>query len=143
MGCDCHLHMEIKTKGHDRWLHWGQVSPTRSYAMFAKMANVRNFGEDIEPIADPRGLPKDITLETQIDAGLWGRDAHSHSYLDAEEIGELVKFYDECAGKRFGFEYDFLERQYLFGNPWTCWKKYPEDNRAGVTAVRFVFWFDN
>lgn len=146
MGCDLHLHVEIKIKGNDEWQHYnhpnGLYAGTRNkrnYGLFAKMANVRNDErEPIEPICLPKGLPEDITLVTKIDHE---RDNyHDESWFNLKEIEKLNKWWDE----------DFLTKDvpgswfeeyfgYLFGN--TFCKHTLELNN--LTDVRFVFWFDN
>lgn len=63
MGCDIHLHTEVKINGV--WHHMGAPSVPRNYRLFAKMAGVRGIET---PIAEPRGLPGDATLLTRRDA---------------------------------------------------------------------------
>ena len=72
MGCDLHLHTEVKING--KLHHYGSHRPHRNYDLFAKMANVRNYDEEIEPISLPKGLPEDITELTKYDAELLGED---------------------------------------------------------------------
>ena len=133
MGCDIHLHQEVKING--KWEHYGIADVTRNYQLFAKMAGVRG---DEAPIAEPRGYPVDVTNVTQFDAARWASDSHTPSWLDAEEITKLFEWMKEPGETRprewFG---------YLFGNHWDSFTKYPEDRPAGLEDVRFVFWFDN
>lgn len=94
MGCDIHLHAEKLVDG--KWVHI--VPPTgvdsfgddfgytprwyrgRNYELFAVLAGVRNYG-DITPIAEPRGIPGDISEETFQDFTLRVDD-------DKEDAGE-------------------------------------------------------
>lgn len=139
MGCDIHLHAEVKIGG--QWHHYS--APTtlrRNYRLFAFMANVRN-DDDIVPLAMPRGLPSDITAVTAIDLEIWRLDGHSHSWLNAEEIGKVETFiednlYDTPADS-WQSNRDFFG--YFFGNDFGQRDPWPE----GVEDVRFVFWFDN
>ncbi len=68
MGCDIHLYIEYKSKkvefdGYkDRWHSFGKsIKPGRNYAMFALMANVRNYYSDgkLPVLVEPRGIPDD------------------------------------------------------------------------------------
>jgi len=61
----------------------------RDYDSFALMANVRNYG-NTAPIAEPRGLPKDVTPEVAEELPDDG-DLHSHSWLMLPEILEVLK----------------------------------------------------
>lgn len=144
MGCDIHLHSEIKING--RWHCYGSPNPHRNYRLFARMANVRNYG-DIVPIAEPRGLPSDVSVVVKFSADDYGTDGHSHSYLTSAEIAELEQWY-EAEGKYphedkldpFWFEKTF---GFLFGNTYPGFNKYPDERPKGLEDVRFVFWFDN
>ena len=135
MGCDIHLHTEIKLNG--KWQHMSAPHIRRDYRWFSHMAGVRN-NDDITPISEPKGLPSDASEVTKFDADRWDGDGHNHSYLTADEIVEMenrIKDMDD----------HFPERQwgYLFGNSWGGFKEYPEDVPEGIEDVRFVFWFDN
>lgn len=142
MGCDIHWHAEVKVNG--RWEHYKEGRFDRDYNLFARMADVRN-GRGIEPIALPRGLPKDITYLTNFDRENWGCDGHSDSWLSAEEIAALGEWYEEQQ-KRYGEKWWRFEHHtalgYLFGNGWNL-KKYPDDYPKGVEDARLIFWFDN
>lgn len=146
MGCDIHLHTEVKI--NDKWHHYGAPNVRRNYALFAKMAGVRN-GNGIEPIAEPRGIPTDATELTQYDCAHWNGDGHSHSYLTAPEIAELSEW-AQSDEQEFSFDRPskvlFWESDtfgYLFGNDWSGFTKYPKDRPEGLEDVRFIFWFDN
>lgn len=137
MGCDIHIHAEVKIEG--KWEHYDQPDCRRDYDLFEKMAGVR--GDIKNAIAAPRGIPEDASTMTKFDAERWDSDGHSHSWLSAQEIYELAEW-DEARSKTrtvFGREWD----QWLFGNSYSGFIKYPEDRPEGVEDVRFVFWFDN
>lgn len=139
MGCDIHLHTEIKVKG--QWLHYGAPNVDRNYKLFEKMAGVR--GDEQNAIVAPRGTPSDISDVTKIDLERWDSDGHSHSWLNAEELDVLTDWYrGRC--KNLGYYPDYIENQfgYLFGNSW-AFKKYPKDYPKEIEDVRAVFWFDN
>ena len=134
MGCDIHVHVEVKIDGE--WHHYNHPRVERNYALFHKMAGVRD-GED-DPIAQPRGLPDDISFMTRFDAEEWSGDAHSHSWLSATETQEVINWHN----KKYGDPYPQLFG-YVFGNSFSSVHKYPDESPPGVTDVRIVFWFDN
>jgi hypothetical protein len=83
MGCDIHLYIEHKHK--DSEIGWwrsfgGEHRLDRDYGMFARMANVRNYGNGITPIFKPRGLPSDISWEA--------KDGNRILIIDSDEAGE-------------------------------------------------------
>lgn len=56
----------------------------RNYSLFAALAGVRNHG--ITPMAEPRGMPDDVTVEVKSEWARWGPDAHSASYFTLTEL---------------------------------------------------------
>ena len=147
MGCDIHLHEEVKING--KWHHYSVRWIHRNYRMFARLADVRNYDinepEYIQPISQPRGIPEDSTELTKFDCDRWGVDGHSHSWIGADEIREFKEWYakNHWAGEKLDswwFEDIF---GYMFSNGWDGFTKYPEDNVSGLEDIRFVFWFDN
>lgn len=138
MGCDIHLHSEIKVGG--KWLHYDQPNCDRNYMLFEKMAGVR--GEDSKAIAAPRGLPDDATETTKFEAARWDGDGHSHSWLSAKEIFELAEWYRSAFPKDRDNIWPKWD-QWLGGNCYSDFTRYPDDAPDGVEDVRFVFWFDN
>jgi hypothetical protein len=139
MGCDIHFHAEVKINGI--WHHYAQKDVDRNYALFAKMANVRNQDLEIEPISDAKGLPEDLSFLTNFFYQREKIDAHSESWLSAEEIailGEWIK--GQIWGANFRESQDF---GWLFGNSWSSFLRYREDYPNEVEDIRFVFWFDN
>ncbi len=137
MGCEIYAHFEIKVDGE--WLHYSQPRITRNYALFQKMAGVRG-DEDINPIALPRGLPKDISKTVLLENKRRGCKGHSHSWLNAGEISEVIQFHKNETG-------DFLisggEWGYLFKNSWEAFKDYRTDYPEEIDDIRLVFWFEN
>ncbi len=108
MGCDIHLAVEVQdAKGvwHsvDEWGDkYGDGYPTimhpyyddRNYNLFAILANVRNgygfggipTGDGFVPMAAPRGLPRDASIEVRAWSDRWGGDGHSHSWCTLREL---------------------------------------------------------
>jgi hypothetical protein len=108
MGCDIHFYVEVRkddqwisvddwTKDNDDGRKYGYVDyrkafySGRNYDLFAILANVRNgygfagvdTGSGFIPIAMPKGLPVDVSLEVKQCAEYWdadGQDGHSHSW---------------------------------------------------------------
>jgi hypothetical protein len=86
MGCDIHMHIEVKYKGE--WHHLGHPSVTRHYAFFAHFGPCGR-AEDIEPIAPSRGVPDDMSVVTRIDWERCDGWCHSASWIGKDEITYL------------------------------------------------------
>ena len=138
MGCDIHLHQEVKINGV--WHHYAKLSPDRNYEIFAKLADVRNDDHKVDPISQPRGLPADATGLTKFDSNRDGEDGHSHSWIGAEEVEELFDFMERLPLRMNYFEKNY---GYCFGIGWDSFTRYPGDRPEGVEDIRWVFWFDN
>lgn len=141
MGCDIHMHSEIKIDGE--WHHYSEMEGFRNYDIFNKMAGVRGFGSPDKPISEPRGLPEDVSPATRL-SSVWDGDVHSHSWLSLKEITDLCKWLREKSGTdRDGFiEQRFFG--YLHGG--TLWSEALEEGelqKLGIEDARIVFWFDN
>jgi hypothetical protein len=147
MGCDIHFFVEVKTK--NGWELYSSPNVTRSYALFAKLANVRNYN-NIEPISEPKGFPEDASYLVKKEYEYWDSDAHSASYLKSNEIVELeewLKNEKPYSTEDDGWAANDLEHgilhSYLCGNSFGGIKKYPDEKPEWIEDVRFVFWFDN
>lgn len=133
MGCDIHMHTEIKV--NDKWEHYGNPTIDRDYNLFAFLANVRNY--DHAPfISEPKGIPDDLSLVTQLCCDHMGSDGHSHSYLNSEEILLLYSYLQD----RGLYPESLLG--YCFGNGWDI-KLFPDEVPDYIQDVRLVFWFDS
>lgn len=116
MGCDIHCAWEYKRPDQmeglpGKWVsldEWGdpwgddegiqspkdEIVSWRNYGMFAVMANVRNgygfagvdTGDELQPIAMPRGCPADADYRIIQWVKDWAPDGHSHSYLTLKDI---------------------------------------------------------
>lgn len=143
MGCDIHLHTEVKIDGV--WHHYSAPSIDRNYSIFAKMAGVRKT--EPSPIAQPRGLPADSTFLTRFDYEREAGDAHTPSWLGAKEIEELVDWVDETFPSTSCLDWESMNIGYFFGNSFQGFSKYPSNYTVGmkrkIDDVRWVFWFDN
>lgn len=98
MGCDIHTYVERQTApGH--WECVEDVKPfdQRNYGIFGFLADVRNYSA-IPPIAEPRGLPRDLSQQVAAENEYWGYDAHSHTWLSARELADFD--YDQAVNDR-------------------------------------------
>jgi hypothetical protein len=134
MGCDIHVHVEIKLE--DGWHHYQALSPNRDYEVFCKMAGVRCGSAARSPIALPRGLPTDATTVTRLDRAEYENDAHHESWLDAGEVAELAAWFSNRDEKSLNGLEGFL-RSYFFGNPYSDKTYWP----SAIKNMRLVFWF--
>ena len=79
MGCDIHLYIEYKSKktefdGYNPgWQSYGnRINPGRNYAMFALMADVRNYGDNKLPVlVKRRGMPDDAGYTATDDSRIY------------------------------------------------------------------------
>jgi len=99
MGCDIHLYIEYKSKktefdGYDPgWQSFGgSINPGRNYAMFALMADVRNYGDDKLPVlVKRRGMPDDAGYTATDDIRIYISDVPSSRYVSKETAKSWVK----------------------------------------------------
>lgn len=137
MGCDIHAHIEILVDG--KWEHYAALSLPRNYALFTKLAGVRDV-KGITPIAPPRGLPTDITFVTKLDLLRCGTCYHTPSWITAEEAEEVEMW---CLARNPATpQHPPYPWGYLFDNSMLVKLKLP-DNQPQHTATRVVFWFDH
>lgn len=137
MGCDIHGHFEVKINGN--WEHYTIPPIKRNYAAFEKLAGVR--GSIDNAISPPKGLPDGLSLITKMDAEKWEADAHSHSWLSAEEF---KGFYDWYCALDTGNFYKFYDNfGFLFSNGFESFERGSEDYPKEIEDFRFIFWFDN
>lgn len=157
MGCDIHLYVEKRKRNAGGWVSADKWTPSpyefdkgllrvdyddrfysgRNYDLFAILANVRNgigfagltTGMGFVPIAEPRGLPKDVCASVKAESDLWGIDGHSHSWFTVAEL----------------LEYDWTQvtMVYAWVNAleywkWSRWRKdhgeMPEEYSGGVSG---------
>ncbi len=175
MGCDIHSYVEAKdlygswekVDGAFEWddfdkEHMGKKGKRsapfdwRSYAMFGFLADVRNYSE-IRPIASPRGAPGDMSPEVSVEYERWEGDAHSASWLTADELlkfdysktfadmrvtREVAPGLTSGAARALpGEETEKTIREFLgpaFFEDLEALKKLGDP-----TKIRIVFWFDN
>lgn len=130
MGCDIHAHVEIKIKGV--WHHYSCPPIQRHYLLFEKICGVR--GEIENAIAAPRGVPDDISIVTKLCNEYDGIDGHSHTWLNAVELDNLISWYEKHPHGDSLFQYQHFG--YLNGGMFS--HRIPD-----FEDCRFICWFDN
>lgn len=112
MGTDICVHKELKVFG--RWEYDGEIEVCRNYDLFKKMANIFRGDSSIVPISEPRGYPDDMNNLTKYYCGdPCDYDYHNVSYLNLEEIKELMKWMKSCASYQESFYQTLSKMTYL------------------------------
>jgi hypothetical protein len=124
MGCDIHMHVEVRDGRKWRTLATPRV--TRNYSLFALMA--RCGRTNLNPIVENRGIPLDAGVDV---AWRWNKvrktgDYHSPSWLLPEEVAEVAERFKAEDGRDFWLYFDDFDSKSLRNQEW-----------------RLVFWFDN
>lgn len=103
MGCDIHAYVEFKgpyADGHEPWELANRpikdkygvsdyyAYSGRNYALFAILANIRNYSKSFNPISPPKGLPINRSDTVRRISEEWRLDGHSHSYFTLRELLE-------------------------------------------------------
>lgn len=128
MGCDIHAHIEWRGAPYPgQWWHFAAVHIDRWYALFAAMAGVRAHEDSPPPVAPVRSLPSDATSDTREDFGDYEHDAHSASWLTADEFREALR--------RTGEDDTGTAQATLAAMDSLA--------HGGRREARLVFWFDN
>lgn len=151
MGCNIQAHLEIRIAG--QWHYYSLLDLHRNYDLFAKMANVRNSRKDITPISELKGLPDDVSFMTAFHSNYAGKDGQWHSWLDYNEMLQLLNFIEETGmPKPWGHReedrpYDIFKIDdfgvWLFGERISEFDTYPESYPSELEDIRMVFWFDD
>lgn len=106
----------------------------RDYELFGHLAGVRSSSKF--QIADPRGLPEDVSPLPLVASGMMGRDGHSHSWVTLDEVLGLASIIGKTIPKApvISNDADALFETYV-----------PILLNAGYQGdqARFVFFFDN
>lgn len=76
MGCDIHAYPEARASDRG-WRSLGTVEINRNYLLFGHLAGVR---AQVDPVAQPRGLPSDAGWFAKYDAALLVLDGGVPSY---------------------------------------------------------------
>jgi hypothetical protein len=116
MSCDMHAFIERPYTGSDDYQAIAKVFIDRDYEFFGMIAGVR---EEELIVFEPRGIPSDASIETCYQYACEESDAHTPSWLTAEEIRQI----EERA--------DWTSNEHLFAM------------MRALPDSRIVFWFDN
>ena len=139
MGCDIHLHVELKVDG--KWHHYDNVKIGRNYDLFGLMAGVRSI--DFSPIVDPKGFPPDASDMVRYQFG-YDSYFHTPSWLNEDEIELLKERAKEEGIFNYSFEHETMRGSYLFHNDYTKESlKSLQERYPHIEGYRFVFWFDS
>lgn len=135
MGCDIHVHVEVKIDG--QWHHMEGLHVSRNYDLFSALAGVRGPGPGVAP---DRGIPEDVSALTKMLHNKWAGDAHSESYITSQELKSFLP----RVGSYKCFSGDDLG--YFMGDgfePFYDEPRNPNDFPKEMEDFRLVFWFDN
>lgn len=106
MGCDIHMYVEYKRKNKSVWENgdyftkggtWAEedgyerkeLHGSRNYTLFTTLAGVRDYGEGSPMVAEPKGLPEDVTDYVKQESDEDGCDGHTHSWLTLKELKDF------------------------------------------------------
>ena len=155
MGCDIHVHYEILDAADTnewmevtRMLHLKHYAyedswyTGRNYPLFGLLAGVRS---GIEPIAEPRGLPANVSSTVKVKKGEW---EHSASYYTLTEIREALRQHYISGGT---MEEDESVNAAWSGLDRICAQMFDisytvpalEKHKEWMDQIRIVFWFDS
>lgn len=134
MGTDIHPYVEAQDDGGVwRYVPFIKLEINRNYDLFGILADVRN-GAGLEPISEPRGLPKDVAPETK---ALY-RDECDY----AESWVTLQELYDYDWSQPCAWDSELSLRQSI-GITRIFNQLEPLAALVGPQRVRIVFWFDS
>ncbi|TDQ79534.1 hypothetical protein [Sphingobacterium yanglingense] len=103
MGCDIHIYVEYKTRIKDSWnigdyfiktenfdskngFERIEIHGNRDYSLFTTLAGVRDYSGRVVPVAEPKGLPSDLSAFVKSEAISYDSDGHTHSWLTLKEL---------------------------------------------------------
>jgi len=139
MGCDIHGHIEVDishNEGMTRWVSASRLLPFvgRSYDTFGLLFGVRNYANS-EPLFAKRGIPDNVSRDTKEQYESWGADAHSESYVNAEELLEVDwSAKSDSLDSRYSILDEDLEptgTKFALG-PASGWRDIVEENRRAI-----------
>ena len=180
MGCDIHSFAERRNKETNKWEKVEDAFTLdsydkermkkdkgehpfdwRSYSLFAFLADVRNY-DHCEPLAEPKGIPKDTCQYIRDEWERWEGDGHSASFFTAKELSDFD--YEKTFWNRRISRTTYREDGTVLGSNGACLAEEGEGevvsyrNNLGEMFfthleelkalgepedVRIVFWFDN
>lgn len=138
MGCDIHVHIEVRHEG--AWFHYATPRVDRNYRLFSLMAGIRSEDTGIQPIFPVRGLPTDCS---PITAWEYEQDTlrftpKSTSVIVDNELPELQRAYCEVSNTSLVDLTTDLE--------WTVFHTFVQGSSMAhhpeYDGLRIIFWFD-
>lgn len=166
MGCDIHVMIERKIKSEHVNEQWATVATLnvihpdgfhdagfkntlwytvegRNYAFFGDLTDGAVRSESDGFVHPLRGLPKDVSPLIMAEADWWGIDAHSHSWLYADEF--LPVYLKHCTSDQIIAEYteDRLNGEPVWVEMMTKFFNVSVPDESKPSDFRFVFWFDS
>lgn len=148
MGCDIHMIQEVKING--MWHSYSIPNINRNYELFSVLIDnhPRTRTNFIEcPIKIPeRGISSDLSIVSKLIWKSWIDDAHSITYINAEEIHYLMKFLTDHKVPIFGENYYYNEGLvfgFLFGDYFSNFYTDKSSFPIELEDIRWVYWFDN
>ncbi len=151
MGCD--IHGVFQTKIGDVWVDVPHgLRLQRDYTLFGALAGVRRPPQNVQPIAEGRGLPKDFAIDNR------GNHPTDPECLDVYERWDWIRF-GRAQGKPCAVDMGDHSHSWAIGEEMIAWwKAAPEDAKAHIGyffdevqellyqhdgVIRFVFGFDS
>lgn len=149
MGCD--IHGVFQTKIGDVWVDVPHgLRLQRDYTLFGALAGVRRPPQNVQPIAEGRGLPKDFAIDNR------GNHPTDPECLDVYERWDWIRF-GRAQGKPCAVDMGDHSHSWATGEEMIAWWKanganYPsteyffaEVRELMLThrTLRFVFGFDS
>ena len=136
MSTDIHAYFEIKVDG--KWEHYSIPNIQQDYLLFEKLAGVR--GDVNNAIVAPRGVPKDMSLTTNLDYKRHSKDAHNPSWITSKEFEKVYDFHVDIL-RIHPYHLNHTQYGYLFGNSFRGFHENKESYPEEVEDFRMVFWF--
>jgi len=137
MGCNIHGFIEVLSWPNSERTPWQAVHEipyTRNYVFYAVLAGVRNYC-GVVPISEPKGMPKDPSMMSRVEAEEDGPDGHTHSWLKYRELKE----YDWLQTVE---DFMIIDKVHVFFKALMGEMRFLS-GEYGEEGVRMVFWFDN
>jgi hypothetical protein len=127
-----YCHAEIRIDGI--WHHYNTLDIGRDDNLFSCLAGLGSVDTGISAKFPVRGLPKDVSPVTRLEAQDFGDYGHTHSWIGLEEIWRVLDDFPDilCRAQR-------VKANLLFGFSYSaCSNNFPDE----LQDVRWVFWFE-
>lgn len=91
MGCDIHSFVEYKYNNVSQYRTFAKVEIDRDYGLFYCLAGVRNYRAEIEPVSEPKGVPKDASSQTIDEYCYYISETKAEDYISPQEAEKQIK----------------------------------------------------